>query len=538
MPAGVPLEPADRITRSRLFAKPAARAGSTLARRDCKDALASRSSREGRTVWLRFSSRPAVAIRCCCGGGKQFAGGGSLDAGSADEGEERRLRNRTGCEDACPARILPRGRDLPLYYLFPLDVLRLPVPTSSARTAERPLHAQGAPARAAGGRRPKLVHVSTSDMSIGVLLLNQLLHYRDAGYDVVAVCSPGPYLERVEQAGIRVVTVPMIRAITPLADLKSLWGLVRVFRRERPDIVHTHTPKAGLLGQWAARLAGVPARVHTIHGLYFPSGMTPRTRPLFVGLERVTMAFSNLVLSQNPEDMPVVVAEKICSADRLRLLNNGIDLRRFDPAAVPDETVQALRREIGLLPEHRVVGMVGRVNVEKGYHELFRAAARIAAAVPEARFVVIGPVEAEKSNALDPRALAREHGVEDRLHYLGSRGDMPALYRLMDVLVLPSHREGWPRSPMEASAMGVPVVVTDIRGCRQVVVPGETGLMIPVRDADALADATIELLRDPARARRMGDAARAHAVRAFDENDPVRRTLQAYAELVPAGAAR
>jgi glycosyltransferase involved in cell wall biosynthesis len=379
------------------------------------------------------------------------------------------------------------------------------------------------------------MHVTTSDMSIGVLLLNQLRRYRDAGYEVVAVCSPGPYLERVEQAGIRVATVPMIRAVRPGADLRGLWALVRLFRRERPDIVHTHTPKAGLLGQWAARIAGVPARVHTIHGLYFPGHMTPRTRPVFVGMERATMAFAHLVLSQNPEDVPVAVAEKICRADRIRLLGNGIDLRRYHPGAVPDADVQALRREIGLAPEHRVVGIVARVNREKGYVEFFQAARAIAARVPEARFVVIGPVEAEKFDALDPVVLAREQGLEDRVHYLGLRSDMPVLYRLMDVLVLPSHREGWPRSPMEAAAMGVPAVVTDIRGCRQVVVPGRTGLMVPLRDPGALANAVVQLLSDPEGARRMGEAARAHALETFDEDGVVRRTLDAYRDLLPAG---
>lgn len=372
-------------------------------------------------------------------------------------------------------------------------------------------------------------------MSIGVLLLNQLRQFRDAGYEVIAICSPGPYLDGVAEEGIQVVTVPMTRAITPFTDLRSLAGLVRALRRLRPDIVHTHTPKAGLLGQWAARIAGVPVRVHTIHGLFFPNGMSARARAFWVGVERATMMFAHMVFSQNPEDVDTAIRERMCSEDRIRLLGNGIDLRRYDPAAVPDEAVQALRREIGLRPEHRVVGMVGRVNVEKGYVELFQAASRIAAEVPEARFVVIGPVETEKSNALDPEALAREHGVADRLHYLGLRSDMPALYRLMDVLVLPSHREGWPRSPMEASAMGVPVVVTDIRGCREVVVPGETGLMVPVQDADALAEATLQLLKDPERARRMGAAARAHAQHAFDENGPVRRTLQGYRDLgVPA----
>jgi len=385
-------------------------------------------------------------------------------------------------------------------------------------------------------RRPKVVHVSTSDMSIGVLLLNQLVSLQRAGYDVVAVCNPGEYTARVEQAGIRLVPVPMIRAITPLADLRSLAGLVRVLRAERPDIVHTHTPKAALLGQYAALLAGVRVRVHTIHGLYFPGHMTPRTRPLYVALERLTMVPAHLSLSQNPEDVPVAVQERICRPDRIEYLGNGIDLSRFDPARVDPARVAALRAELGLAPDDRVVGIVGRVNREKGYEEFFRAAAQVARRVPAARFVVVGPVEREKTNHLDPDRLAQAAGVADRTLSLGLRADMPELYALMDVLVLPSHREGFPRAPMEASSMARPVVATDIRGCRQVVEHGETGLLVPLGDVDALADAIARVLEDPAGARRMGEAARRRALEHFDERAVIRRTLDAYARLLGGAA--
>ena len=385
--------------------------------------------------------------------------------------------------------------------------------------------------RVPAGRRPRLLHVSTSDMSIGVLLLNQLVRYREAGYEVVAVCSPGPYLERVVRAGIRVVPVPMRRAITPGPDLVGLWALWRVFRRERPDVVHTHTPKAGLLGQWAARLARVPRRVHTIHGLYFPGDVTPRTRPLYVGLERATMAPAHLVLSQNPEDIPVAVAERICPAHRIRFLGNGIDVSRFDPASVSAARVEALRREAGVRPGERVVGIVGRVNREKGYEEFFAAAAAVARERADVRFVVVGPVEREKSNHLDPERLAAEHGLAGRVACLGLRDDVRELYRIMDLVVLPSHREGWPRVPMEAAAMGVPAVVTDIRGCRQVVVDGATGVLVPPRDVPALAAAILRLLDDAPLRRGLGAAAREHALTAFDERVIVERTLAAYAEL-------
>lgn len=378
----------------------------------------------------------------------------------------------------------------------------------------------------------KVVHVSTSDVSIGVLLLNQLEQFRAAGYEVVAVCNPGPYVPRIEATGVRVVTVRMLRAVTPWADVASLARLTQVLRRERPAIVHTHTPKAGLLGQYAALLAGVPVRVHTIHGLYLPGHMTPRTRPLYVALERVTMWPAHLSLSQNPEDIPVAVEERICHPARITLLGNGIDLSRFDPARIDAARVQRLRAEFGFAADDPVVGIVGRVNREKGYVEFFQAAARIAARVPKVRFLVVGPVESEKFDALDPMKLARDNGVEDRVVYLGLRDDMPEMYALMTLLVLPSHREGFPRAPMEASAMGLPVVATNVRGCRQVVVDGQTGFLTPLRDPEGLADAIVRVLEDLPLARRMGDAARVYALEKFDERQAIRRTLDAYGRLL------
>lgn len=371
-------------------------------------------------------------------------------------------------------------------------------------------------------------------MSLGVLLLNQLQRLKEAGYDVVAMSNPGPYFGQIEAAGIRAIPATMVRAITPWADVGALARLTRALRRERPDIVHTHTPKAALLGQYAALLAGVPIRVHTIHGLYFPGHMSPRTRPIYVGVERLTMRYAHLSLSQNPEDIPVAIEERICHPDRIRYLGNGIDLSRFDPALLDPAAAVRLRAELGIAPDDQVVGIVGRVNREKGYVEFFQAAARLAERFPRARFLVVGPVEKEKSNALDPLALAAEAGVAERTVYAGLRSDLPDLYGIMDVLVLPSHREGFPRSPMEASAMALPVVATDIRGCRQVVAHGETGYLVPLRDEERLAEAVGTLLADPELARRMGAAGRVRALEHFDERHVIDRTLAAYGELLAA----
>src|SRR5262249_41019345 len=151
-----------------------------------------------------------------------------------------------------------------------------------------------------------------------------------------------------------------------------------------------HTPKAGLLGQYAALIAGVPVRVHTIHGLYFPGHMKPGRRWLYVLLERLTMLFSHRNLSQNPEDVPVAVRERICSPERSELIGNGIDLSRFDPSGRTAARRRATRAALGLDDGHKVVGMVARFVAEKGYRELLRAAQIVAGAMPEARFVCVG----------------------------------------------------------------------------------------------------------------------------------------------------
>ena len=379
--------------------------------------------------------------------------------------------------------------------------------------------------------RVKVAHIATVDMSLRYLLLNQLLSIQRAGYDVVGISAPGPEVPAIEAAGIRHLAAPITRSLTPGTDLAALWRLYRLLRREGVTIVHTHTPKAALLGQYAALLARVPLRVHTIHGLYFPGHMNPRRRWAYVLLERLTMLFSHLNLSQNPEDIPVAIAERICRPERIRLLGNGIDVTAFDPALHPPEQRRATRASLGLAERHKVVGMVARFVAEKGYREMLQAARLIARRMPEARFVFVGAVETAKGDALDPGIIA-ELGLEGVVSFLGHRADMPELYAIMDVLALPSYREGFPRAPMEAAAMGVPAVVTDVRGCRQTVADGETGYLVPPRDADALAAALLDLLDDDAKRHAFGRAARRKALAEFDERVVFARVEAAYAELL------
>jgi glycosyltransferase involved in cell wall biosynthesis len=381
-------------------------------------------------------------------------------------------------------------------------------------------------------KRPvRVAHLATSDISLEFLLLHQLETLRAAGYDVVGVSSAGPGVAVLDAAGVRHIAVPMSRRLTPWADLGGLFALWRTLRKERFDIVHTHTPKAGLLGQYAALLAGVPLRVHTIHGLFFPGYMKPGTRFAYILLERLTMLFSAHNFCQSPEDIPVAIEEKISRAERLELIGNGIDLASFDPALQTPAKRLRTRESLGLTAGHLVVGVVARLVEEKGYFEMFRAAQRIRDNEPRARFLFIGAFESSKPDAIRDDALAR-FGIKDVAQFLGQRRDVSDLLAVMDVHVLPSHREGFPRSPMEASAMGIPSVVTNIRGCRQTVDDRKTGLLVPARDSDALADAILELLADEGLRRRYGDAARAKALLEFDEQAVFRRIRDAYGRLL------
>lgn len=382
--------------------------------------------------------------------------------------------------------------------------------------------------------RPRLVHLTTVDMSLVLLLLPQLVAFRDAGFDVVGVSAPGPYVSDLEQAGIRHVALPSsTRAMDPRSDLRAMAAFARICRALRPEIVHTHNPKPGVYGRIASRLAGVPHVVNTVHGLYAqPTDPWPR-RAVVYALERLAASFSHAELVQNPEDLTTLRRLGV-PPERLHLLGNGVDLDRFDPDR-GDLDRRTVRAELGLDDETVVVGVVGRLVVEKGYREVVAAAERLATTHPRARILVVGPHEPDKADALGGDDLRRAEEAGVRL--LGARQDMERMYTAMDLYVLASHREGFPRSAMEAAAMGLPIVTTDIRGCRQVVDHGRTGLLVPVRDAAALAEAVGTLVEDRERRLAMGAGARTKARREFDDRRQVEITLSVYEKLLEGGPA-
>ena len=376
----------------------------------------------------------------------------------------------------------------------------------------------------------RLVHVTTTDMSLALLLGPQLRAFSAAGYEVIGMSAPGDWVGRLEADGIRHVPLRhATRAVAPAHDARALGELRGLFRSLRPDIVHTHNPKPGVYGRLAARAAHVPVIVNTVHGLYATPEDRWARRAVVYTLERLAARCSHAELVQNPEDVEVLARLGI-PRPKLHLLGNGIDLARFDPSRVSQEHTAALRAEMGAGPDDVVCGLVGRLVWEKGYREVFAAAARLRVTVPHVRIVVVGPHDSDKADAITDADLDRAR--RDGVTFLGLRHDVEALYAAMDVYVLASHREGFPRSAMEAAAMGVPVVATRIRGCRQVVDDGRTGRLVPVRDAGALADAIAALATDSGLRETLGAAARAKAQREFDQQRVIDTTLAVYESLL------
>ncbi len=379
--------------------------------------------------------------------------------------------------------------------------------------------------------RPRLVHLTTTDMSLDWLLRPQLLAFAKAGYDVVGVSAPGPHVEALRASGVRHVGLEhATRSMALGDDARAFRELVAVLADLRPDIVHTHNPKPGIYGRVAARLRRVPVVVNTVHGLYATPGDGLAKRAVVYGLERVASTCSQAELVQNREDLETLAAVGV-PRSKLHLLGNGVDLTRFDPGRADPQVRAALRASVGAAPDDVVVGLVGRLVAEKGYREVFAAAQLLRDRMPNVRFVVIGPDDPAKRDGIHADELARA-AARAHITFLGSRDDVADWYTAMDLYLLASHREGFPRSAMEAGAMGLPIVATDIRGCREVVVDGRNGYLVPVRDPIAMAEAVSFLAGDPARRRTLAAEARVHAERHFDQQRVIEITLAVYERLL------
>ncbi|GIU83689.1 MAG: glycosyl transferase [Acidimicrobiales bacterium] len=386
------------------------------------------------------------------------------------------------------------------------------------------------------GKVPRLVHLTTTDMSLDWLLGPQLAAFAAAGFEVIGVSADGPHVERlrsrwgVEHVALRHST----RARDPISDLRAACEFFSLLRRLRPDLVHTHNPKPGIYGRIVARLAGVPVVVNTQHGLYATSDDPLPKRILVYAVERLAAVFSDMELVQSREDLRTLAALRV-PGRKLRWLGNGVDLGRYSPASAEAGARVRVRAEWGVPQQAVVVGSVGRLVREKGWEDFFAAAGRLRDK-GEVVFVAVGPREPGKPDALDEHDL--EEAERSGVLVVGERHDMVDVYSAFDVFVLASRREGFPRSAMEAAAMALPLVVTDVRGCREVVDDGVNGFLYPPGNVAKLVEILSALVADEAKRQRMGAASRRKALAEFDQRRVITTTLDVYRELLERAARR
>lgn len=364
-------------------------------------------------------------------------------------------------------------------------------------------------------------------MSLDLLLKGQLKMLAEQ-YEVVAVSSPGPELQKVaEREGVRTVELPMERRISLWKDLVALVKMIRLFRKEKPDLIHSLTPKAGLLSMLAGWICRVPVRIHMFTGLVFPSA-TGWKQKLLILTDKLTCACATYV---NPEGLGVMRDLERFHITRkpLHIIGNGningIDMEYYSRS---DEVMQkaAVIRE----GKSFTFCFVGRMVGDKGINELASAFQEVYQKHPEARLLLVGPFEEH----LDPVSPETKEQILHHagIRFMGWQEDVRPFLAASDVFVFPSYREGFPNVVLQAGAFDLPSIVTDINGCNEIIIPGENGVIIPPKDKEALLSAMLQLMEHPKERERLAGNARRMVEERYEQQWLWKEILQVYNSLV------
>lgn len=380
----------------------------------------------------------------------------------------------------------------------------------------------------------KILHICAIGITAEKLLLPQIDYLISCGLEVHIACSPDDAAAALAAAGYIIQTVQIDREIDPIKNLRSLVQLVRLMRREKYDLVHVHTPIAGVLGRTAAKLAGVPHIVYTAHGFPFHDLLSPAQYRLYFGIEQFCARYTDLIWTQSYEDWANAPRLGLCPAEKVRHLNNGIDSQRFSRQWLDPDHQKRLRQTLGIADDAVVVGTIGRLTRQKGFAYLVKATSLLVRRFPQVQVLIVGGELSTDPEPFQAELMqqAADLGIRDRIIFTGFRDDTPELLGLMDIFTLPTYfGEGLPRSILEAMAMGLPIVTTDIRGCREAVIPHQNGLIVPPHDALALRDALATLLANPQLRQQWGAASRQRVEAEFDETFVFRRLADGYRDL-------
>lgn len=381
---------------------------------------------------------------------------------------------------------------------------------------------------------PKLIRITTVPLSLKVLLKGQLRYMKDHGFEVVAISSPEKELAEVSEAEeVRTMAVEMTRMITPFKDIAAILRLYRIFKDEKPDIVHSHTPKAGLVAMLAGKLAGVPIRIHTVAGLPLMESKGIK-RWVLSQVEKVVYFCSSKVYTNSKNLRKFILENKLTAPEKIKVIrngsSNGIDTSFFSKENFSQNESNSLMNSIGVKPVDFVFIFVGRMVNDKGLNELVEAFSRISAKYSNAKLLLVG--EYEKN--LDPVWPKTEMEIRNNPQILttGFQRDVRPYLAVANALVFPSYREGFPNVVMQAGAMELPAIVTDINGCNEIIENGENGILIPVKDSVSLENSMISFLEDHELVKKLQDKARGLIASRYEQSSIWEAWVQEYQELL------
>lgn len=374
----------------------------------------------------------------------------------------------------------------------------------------------------------KVLQLASIDLTIYNFILPLMRSLREEGFEVCFACKDLGYVERIETEGFKGFPLGIQRNLNPLSALLAVIQIRKILRKEKIDIIHVHTPIASVLGRLAAIIAGTGVKLYTVHGFYTGNS-------LFYIIEKFfAKYFTDFIFTVNSEDLEYAIKEGFISRDKIANINSiGIDTAKFNPELIKPDQRSKMRKSLNINEEDIVVGFLGRIVKEKGIIDLYKAFAESVKMNSMLKLLVVGPWDLgerdTKANELLHQMIIDE-GMSDRVIFTGYREDIPEVLDVMDIFVLPSYREGMPVSLLEAMAMGLPVIATDIRGCREEV-DSSSGILYRPGDIEGLRIAIENLVGDTNKALEMGRNARKRVVELFNQQKSIGRQIEVYKNL-------
>lgn len=381
----------------------------------------------------------------------------------------------------------------------------------------------------------KILHICAVGFTVKNLLKPQINYFLSKGLSVEVACSPGLDVEQLQQQGYVIHAIQTERRIDPVSNLSSVYQLAQLMRERHYDLVHVHTPIAAVLGRLAAKLAGVKRIVYTAHGFPFHDCSSKSQYRFYFNIEKFSALLTDLILSQSYEDVMTAQKSGLCPPEKIRYLGNGVDIDHFNHDRLNPAEQAQLRASLGI-PDtaNLIVGTIGRLTRKKGSGYLIEATAKLLTQFPNLHILVIGGQLSTDPEPFQLELVERiqKLGLEKQVTLTGYREDTPELLGLLDIFTLPTFtHEGLPRSILEAMSMGLPVVATDIRGCREAIIHEETGLIIPPQSSEKLAEALSKLLSNQDLRQAYGKAGRKRVEAEYDERIVFERLQTAYKDL-------